>query len=432
MLTATDTNIKTEVKLIYNDRNVNLKLEVFKPGEGELWHFHKIKDQVFYCLEGRLSIFTSVGNHMLSPGQSLFIKALTPHAVWNISKEETSFYLFSTTDELTDDKYVIDNEALNPSRLFYMLDAFIVEPLKECDLKEFSELISKNKQRLIDFPATLKARETNDISLELYREKGIIPYLIKHEAKIIGSISLKDIKSYCRSVELGYWIDRDYEGEGIFSKVLFGFINQIILRGYFRDINVRLDKSNHRNLNLLQRLQFRQIESKGLLHFHITGKEFIRLYNNIQFSEYKPEYKEAFRQMNIDWISKHFELENTDFQVLDYPEENILYNGGMVFFILMNGEVVSTGALTKTDNDYYELIKMATNPELRGLGLGNILLDKIIEWARCRSAKSIILYSQSSLFQALSLYRTYGFIDCPFEPGHYKRADVKMILKLDY
>ena len=78
----------------------------------------------------------------------------------------------------------------------------------------------------------------------------------------------------------------------------------------------------------------------------------------------------------------------------------------------------------------YELNKMAVRKDLRGNGIGNKLIEFIINYSKDKDYSSIILYSNTVLKNSIHLYNKFGFkeIDNPNAP--YKRSDIKMELKL--
>jgi len=59
-------------------------------------------------------------------------------------------------------------------------------------------------------------------------------------------------------------------------------------------------------------------------------------------------------------------MESTDHQSLNHPSEKILQPGGHILMARYNREIVGTCALIKTDDDTYELAKMAVTERARG------------------------------------------------------------------
>lgn len=152
---------------------------------------------------------------------------------------------------------------------------------------------------------------------------------------------------------------------------------------------------------------------------------------SIFIEPFKPEYREHFARLNLEWLEKFFHVEPHDADVLSRPEEEILIPGGEIFFANLDKAIVGTCALAKVNADTFELAKMAVTESAQGLGIGRMLALAVIEKARNRGAKLIFLESNSKLAPALSLYRSVGFVDAirPFQTT-YHRSDVYMELKL--
>ena len=145
--------------------------------------------------------------------------------------------------------------------------------------------------------------------------------------------------------------------------------------------------------------------------------------------DYKPEYQPWFEKFNRDWIEKHFWMEPIDFAVLQNPEEHIIKNGGSVLMASCDKEMAGTVALKYVQPGVYEFTKMAVDEKFRGQKIGLLLSEAAIVKARGLGAKKIILYSNTVLAPAISLYRKLGFKEVPLD-AVYKRSDIKMELTL--
>jgi hypothetical protein len=89
---------------------------------------------------------------------------------------------------------------------------------------------------------------------------------------------------------------------------------------------------------------------------------------SLQIVEYSPEYRSAFSNLNKEWISKYFVMEETDYKALDHPDTYIIDKGGYILVALYNQAPIGVCALIKmNDSDYdYELSKMAVSPVAQG------------------------------------------------------------------
>lgn len=141
---------------------------------------------------------------------------------------------------------------------------------------------------------------------------------------------------------------------------------------------------------------------------------------------YKPEFRHYFKKLNRQWIEEHFTLEAVDLRVLTNPEEAILNTGGEILFALSDDKIAGTVALMSAAPGVFELTKMAVDKEMRGNGIGKALCLAAIDKARQLGAREVILYSNTSLKNAISIYRNMGFKEVPLEAGVYNRADIKM------
>ncbi|MGH1518472.1 GNAT family N-acetyltransferase [Chryseobacterium sp. JK1] len=150
--------------------------------------------------------------------------------------------------------------------------------------------------------------------------------------------------------------------------------------------------------------------------------------NEVKIVAYEPQYKEAFKNLNEEWIKTFFVMEPGDYKLLDHPEEEILAKGGYIAFALLSGEVVGTCALVKTEDHplTFELSKMAVSPKAQGKKLGYLLGKTLVEKARDMKAGKVFLVTNSILVPAIKLYEKLGFQHTPVSHADYDRADVQM------
>jgi len=148
--------------------------------------------------------------------------------------------------------------------------------------------------------------------------------------------------------------------------------------------------------------------------------------------DYTPADQAAFRQLNVEWITRYFALEPADLKALDQPQEYILGPGGCILLAESGGQVVGACALIKLNGEQgYELAKMAVSPAVQGRGLGYRLGRAAIQRARELGATRLYLESNSALTPAVSLYRKLGFRPVANPPASpYARANVFMEIYL--
>ena len=151
---------------------------------------------------------------------------------------------------------------------------------------------------------------------------------------------------------------------------------------------------------------------------------------HVQIVPYSKQYHAAFRQLNVDWISTYFTLEELDYQSLDHPDEKIIQPGGYILMALYRDEPVGTCALIKMDETTYELAKMAVAPQAQGKHIGWLLGNAILEKVKELGGRRVYLESNTMLKPAIQLYQKLGFRRLKGTPSAYERCNIQMELML--
>jgi putative acetyltransferase len=141
----------------------------------------------------------------------------------------------------------------------------------------------------------------------------------------------------------------------------------------------------------------------------------------------------AFRELNEQWITTLFTLEDADRAVLGDPVTAVVNRGGQVLVARSGSQTVGCVALVPTGSGVFELSKMAVSPAHRNRGIGRRLILAAIDAATRLGATSLFLGSSTRLPSAVHLYESVGFSHVAPErigPMPYARADVYMELVL--
>ena len=146
---------------------------------------------------------------------------------------------------------------------------------------------------------------------------------------------------------------------------------------------------------------------------------------------YSPEFKDAFKAINVEWLEEMFEVEPYDLEVLNDPQKFILNRKGNIWIALKGYEPIGTIALMELDDSMFELTKMGVSKKARGLGAGRKLLDYIVTNVFDAQKNTYFLLTSSHCKAAIHLYEQFGFEHdeaIRLKYGfHYKRCDVGMI-----
>lgn len=141
---------------------------------------------------------------------------------------------------------------------------------------------------------------------------------------------------------------------------------------------------------------------------------------------YDPKYKQAFIEMNRQWISEMFTLEAEDPAVLDGIDQS-LAQGGQVFFAVDDrDEVLAACMIAPLPNGEWEIEKFCARGMYTGTGAGSACLKACLDYAKERRVEKIVIVSNRKCVQALHLYRKHGFVEVPVdkEKFPFDRADI--------
>ncbi|WP_286969809.1 bifunctional helix-turn-helix transcriptional regulator/GNAT family N-acetyltransferase [Flavobacterium sp. UBA4854] len=204
------------------------------------------------------------------------------------------------------------------------------------------------------------------------------------------------------------------------------------IKQQLEDIDVAIEgiisESKHNLWAALEEWEF-LLEQKSLIK-RVSEQKKKRESKDVKIVEYKTEYQQAFRELNVEWISKYFEMEEADYKALDNPEDYILKKGGKILVALYENEPVGVCALIKMNNSEYdfEMAKMAVSPKAQGKSIGWLLGKAIAEKAKELGAKKIYLESNTILKPAINLYYKLGFEKVFGLETPYKRCNIQMEL----
>lgn len=171
-------------------------------------------------------------------------------------------------------------------------DGFTLRPVEESDAEDYvqnvqDELIFRYI-RVIPEPYELKdAKSFIEDCKEKWRKSESFQFGVVISGEVVGSIGLKMRgEEEDELAELGYWIGREYRGEGVMSEAVellldFGFSELSLHK-----IMARVYEENMPSRKLLEKLGFRR---EGLLREHEfhKGKFFDTVYYGLLRREWK-------------------------------------------------------------------------------------------------------------------------------------------------
>ncbi|WP_419870055.1 bifunctional helix-turn-helix transcriptional regulator/GNAT family N-acetyltransferase [Chryseobacterium sp. CT-SW4] len=192
-----------------------------------------------------------------------------------------------------------------------------------------------------------------------------------------------------------------------------------------------LEEATHNLWEAVEEWEF-LLEKKSLFN-RVRAEKKLRESKDVKIVEYQPQYQEAFKELNKEWISTYFKMEEADYKALDHPKEYILDKGGKILVALYKDEPIGVCALIKmNDPDYdYEMAKMAVSPKAQGKSVGWLLGQAIITKAKELGASKLFLESNTILEPAINLYYKMGFQKIFGRSSPYERSNIQMELDLN-
>jgi GNAT superfamily N-acetyltransferase len=303
--------------------------------------------------------------------------------------------------------------------------------------KEVGEMIVSVQHGEFGVPITLKDQPDLDVIPSFYQKGNGNFWVALYNSKVVGTIALIDIGND-QSALRKMFVEKSFRGKPFntgqrlfdtamawmkqekVKEVFLGTIDlfEAACKFYLKNGFVRIPES-----------ALPKTFPRMGLDTTFFAKKIDDLNGGISIFDYRDEYQPWFEKLNRDWIEKYFWMEPVDFLVLQRPEEHIIKPGGSILMATYAREVAGTVALKRVDAEVYEFTKMAVDEKFQGKKIGLALAVAAIDRAKALGGKKVILYSNTRLTPAITLYRKIGFREVPVD-GPYKRSDIKMELIL--
>ncbi len=131
---------------------------------------------------------------------------------------------------------------------------YYIAPFDESRYKELYKLIDNNRSRLEDFFSGTVARTRTLLDTKVYCDEMItkkfqkeyFPFII-HSAssdKFIGFIDVKNCVWNIPKAEIGYFVDKDFEGKAIISQAVALLLEYLVQEYQFKKLLIRVGTEN--------------------------------------------------------------------------------------------------------------------------------------------------------------------------------------------
>jgi len=126
-----------------------------------------------------------------------------------------------------------------------------------------------------------------------------------------------------------------------------------------------------------------------------------------------PDSPEASRLLEAYFLELRERLAPVAVEVVSRWADDFRGPGGAVVLGRVEGRPVGCAGLRPLGEGTLELKHFFLAPEVRGRGLGRVLLAGVEEVARTLGARRIVLDTAAPLLEAAALYRSAGYRDVP-------------------
>jgi len=96
----------------------------------------------------------------------------------------------------------------------------------------------------------------------------------------------------------------------------------------------------------------------------------------------------------------------------------------------IDDEVVGFAGIWKAVFDMH-ITNIVVRKDLRSLGIGKLLLERLIKMSKCEDVVSITLEVNSNNLPAIKLYEKFGFKNVGVRKNYYKNTDDAIIMTLN-
>lgn len=180
-------------------------------------------------------------------------------------------------------------------------------------------------------------------------------------------------------------------------------------------------------LNILNRID-RQIEENPLNLLAAQEDS-----ESVEVVDYKPSLNKQFHELAGPWLTEEVDgrLKEEDGIALQEPDEAHFTEGGFLFYAMYKEQIVGFAALTRLDDDSFELSKLYINPNYRNFGIDLKLIERCISRSIENRARELWLQTTMEIPDAHLIYLALGFIERSAPEKLTVQKQTKKIMCLD-
>lgn len=142
---------------------------------------------------------------------------------------------------------------------------------------------------------------------------------------------------------------------------------------------------------------------------------------------FRPEDQQTVRALVLAGLGDHFgQIDETKNPDLDDITANYVSRGARVVVAEIDGVTVGAGTLVEEGPGVGRLVRMSVARDQRGRGIGRQLVTHLLDEARRRGYRRVVVETTDDWQDAIGLYRA-----CGFQTEGFRDGDIHMYLDLE-
>lgn len=126
---------------------------------------------------------------------------------------------------------------------------------------------------------------------------------------------------------------------------------------------------------------------------------------------FKTDDAKQVRDLILSILTSEYPFDKKAYSDSDLDDISGVYGGQRNTFFVVddNGEILGTVGIKEDDKDTALLRRLFVKPDYRRKGLGKILLEKALDFAKYKKYKAVVFRTTNRMVQAIDLCKKKGF-----------------------
>jgi GNAT superfamily N-acetyltransferase len=140
----------------------------------------------------------------------------------------------------------------------------------------------------------------------------------------------------------------------------------------------------------------------------------------IEVSDFQPSDQDVVRSLILVGLEERWgHLDET--LNSDLNDIGASYGRGRTIVVRLAGLIVATGTIVERERSTAEILRMSVAADRRRAGLGQLVVEELVATSREWGATAVVLETSACWQDAVSFYRSCGFVTTHHEIGPFGR-----------